>query len=132
VFIAMFQSYGIAVGSRALRGSFGAAVIDPGHSSASSGHHAGRRHHVPDVDRRADHRTRRRQWHSLIIMSGTPTFRTPGPLLDLGRTGALSPFFIVGFIAGGVRHRVHRVHRAERSDESRSSTPRRATALAAT
>ena len=30
VFIAMFQSYGIAVGLESMRGSFGAAVIDPG------------------------------------------------------------------------------------------------------
>ena len=31
VLIAMFQSYGIAVGLESMRGSFGAAVIDPGH-----------------------------------------------------------------------------------------------------
>ena len=35
VFIAMFQSYGIAVGLEGMHGSFGAAVIDPGGSSAS-------------------------------------------------------------------------------------------------
>ena len=30
VFIAMFQSYGIAVGLESMHGSFGPAVIDPG------------------------------------------------------------------------------------------------------
>ena len=64
VLIAMFQSYGIAVGLESMRGSFGAAVIDPGLVlPLLLRDHAGRRHHVPDVARRADHRARRRQRH---------------------------------------------------------------------
>ena len=102
VFIAMFQSYGIAVGLESMRGSFGAGgdrsrLVLP----LLLRHHAGRRHDVPDVARRADHRPRHRQRHvSLIIMSGIVANlpNALASLLDLGRTGALSPFFIVGFM----------------------------------
>ena len=61
----MFQSYGIAVGLESMHGSFGAAVVEPGGCSfvCLLRRHARRRHDVPDVARRADHRARHRQWH---------------------------------------------------------------------
>ena len=64
VFLAAVQAYGIAVGLESLRGAHRArggrsrALLPPHH-----GRHADRRHHVPDVARRADHRARRRQRH---------------------------------------------------------------------
>ncbi len=64
VLIAMFQSYGIAVGLESMRrqlrrrGDRSGLVL-----SFLLRHHAGRRHDVPDVDRRADHRARSRQRH---------------------------------------------------------------------
>ena len=64
VFIAMVQSYGIAVGLESMRGSFGPAVPNPGHVlHVLRRRHAGRRHNVPDVAGRADHRTRGGQRH---------------------------------------------------------------------
>ena len=64
VVIAMFQSYGIAVGLEGMRGSFGPAVIDPGlffRVSCVVTLVGG--NDVPDVARRADHRARHRQRH---------------------------------------------------------------------
>ena len=61
-FIAMFQSYGIAVGLESMHGSFGPAVLDRGVVlPLLLHHHPGRRHDVPDVAGRADHRPRHRQ-----------------------------------------------------------------------
>src|SRR5271157_4321071 len=100
VLIAMFQSYGIAVGLESMRGSFGAAVIDPGWFFRFScvitlvggtmflmwiGEQITARGVGNGI--------------SLIIMSGIVANlpNALASLLDLGRTGALSPFFIVGF-----------------------------------
>ena len=101
VLIAMLQSYGIAVGLESMRGSVGAAVIDPGWFFRFScvitlvggtmflmwlGEQI--------TARGVGNGT------SLIIFAGIvanlPT--AMANLLDLGRTGALSPFFILGFI----------------------------------
>src|SRR3978361_1096846 len=94
VLIAIFQSYGIAVGLETIHGSFGAAVIDPGWFFRLScmitlvggtmflmwlGEQI--------TPRGIGNRT------SLIIMSGTGANPpTPLPsLCEMGRTGALSP-----------------------------------------
>src|SRR6202000_1965991 len=100
-FIAMFQSYGIAVGLESMHGAFGPAVIAPGWFFRFScvitlvggtmflmwlGEQI--------TARGVGNGT------SLIIMSGIVA-GLPGALaslLDLGRTGALSPFFIIAFI----------------------------------
>ena len=101
VFIAMFQSYGIAVGLESMHGTFGPAVPDPGWFFRFScvitlvggtmflmwlGEQI--------TARGVGNGT------SLIIMSGIvanlPT--ALASLLELGRTGALSPFFILAFI----------------------------------
>jgi preprotein translocase subunit SecY len=103
--IAMLQSYGIAVGLESMRGSFGTAVIDPGWFFRFScvitlvggtmflmwlGEQI--------TARGVGNGT------SLIIFAGIvanlPT--AMANLLDLGRTGALSPFFILGFIVVAV------------------------------
>jgi preprotein translocase subunit SecY len=101
VFIAMFQSYGIAMGLESMHGSFGPAVIYPGWFFRFScvitlvggtmflmwlGEQI--------TARGVGNGT------SLIIMSGIVANlpNALASLLDLGRTGALSPFFIVGFI----------------------------------
>ncbi len=60
VVLAAFQAYGISIG---LEGA-GGAVADPGYVLPHLDRdHADRRHHVPDVARRADHRARHRQRH---------------------------------------------------------------------
>ncbi len=60
VLLAALQAYGIAVG---LEGGTN-IVMDAGHVlPADDGHHADRRHDVPDVARRADHQPRHRQRH---------------------------------------------------------------------
>ena len=59
VFLAFFQAYGLAVGLEAE-----GMAHDPGwYLPHRRDHHAGRRHDVPDVARRADHRARHRQRH---------------------------------------------------------------------
>ena len=100
VVIAMFQSYGIAVGLESMHGSFGAAVIHPGVFFQIStvitlvggtmflmwlGEQITARGVGNGI--------------SLIIMSGIVA-NLPGAmasLLELGRTGALSVFFILAF-----------------------------------
>src|SRR5437763_1773116 len=101
VLIAMFQSYGIAVGLESMRGSFGAAVIDPGWFFRIScvvtlvggtmflmwlGEQI--------TARGVGNGT------SLIIMSGIVANlpHALANLLEMGRTGALSTFFILSFI----------------------------------
>ena len=102
VLIALFQAYGIAIGLESMRGSFGAAVIDPGWFVRVScvitlvggtmflmwlGEQITARGVGNGI--------------SLIIFSGIvaglPT--ALASLLELGRTGALSPFFILFFMA---------------------------------
>jgi preprotein translocase subunit SecY len=101
VLIAMFQSYGIAVGLESMHGSFGAAVIESGPFFRLScvitlvggtmflmwlGEQI--------TARGVGNGT------SLIIMSGIVANlpHALASLLELGRTGALSPFFIVIFM----------------------------------
>jgi len=101
VFIALFQAYGIAIGLEGMRGSFSAAVLDPGLFFRIScvmtlvggtmflmwlGEQITARGIGNGI--------------SLIIMAGIVA-NLPSALaslLELGRTGALSPFFIVGFL----------------------------------
>ena len=101
VLIAVFQSYGIAVGLESMRGSFGAAVIDPGLFFRTScvvtlvggtmflmwiGEQITARGIGNGV--------------SLIIFAGIVA-NVPhalATLLELGRTGALSPLFILAFL----------------------------------
>ena len=101
VLIALFQSYGIAIGLESMRGSFGAAVIDPGMFFRFScvitlvggtmflmwlGEQITARGVGNGI--------------SLIIFAGIvanlPT--ALARLLELGRTGALSAFFILIFV----------------------------------
>ena len=99
VLLAAFQAYGIAVGlegmtrRRGLGGDRSGPVLPHRH-----GHHPGRRHHVPDVAGRADHRARRRQRHLADHLRrhrrGTCRARWPATL-ELGRTGALSAVVIM-------------------------------------
>src|SRR5271166_6477651 len=101
VFIAMFQSYGIAMGLESMRGSFGAAVIDPGWFFRFSCviTLVGGTMFLMWVGEQITARGVG-NGTSLIIMSGIVANlpNALASLLDLGRTGALSPFFIVGFI----------------------------------
>ena len=79
VFLAALQAYGIAVGLEGMSSSAGAVVDpDPGlYFRISDRHHADRRHRVPDVARRADHRARRRQRHLAhhLRRASSPTCR---------------------------------------------------------
>ena len=102
VLIALVQSYGIAVGLEGMRGSFGNAVIDPGLFFRVScvvtlvggtmflmwiGEQITARGVGNGI--------------SLIIFAGIVA-NLPGALaslLELGRTGALSPLFILAFLA---------------------------------
>jgi preprotein translocase subunit SecY len=101
VFIAMFQSYGIAVGLEGMHGSFGAAVIDPGlffRVSCVVTLVGG----TMFLMWLGEQITARGIGNgtSLIIFSGIVA-NVPhalATLLELGRTGALSPVFIFGFL----------------------------------
>ena len=99
VLIAMFQSYGIAVGLESMRGSFGAAVIDPGLFFRFSCviTLVGGTMFLMWIGEQITARGVG-NGTSLIIMAGIVA-NLPSALaslLELGRTGALSPFFIVG------------------------------------
>src|SRR3984885_4849606 len=101
VVIAMFQSYGIAIGLEGMRGSFGPAVIDPGmffRLSCVVSLVGG----TIFLMWLGEQITARGIGNgtSLIIFSGIVA-NSPhalASLLELGRTGALSPIFIVAFI----------------------------------
>ena len=101
VVIAMFQSYGIAVGLEGMRGSFGAAVIDPGaffRLSCVVSLVGG----TMFLMWLGEQITARGIGNgtSLIIFAGIVA-NVPhalASLLELGRTGALSPVFIVAFM----------------------------------
>src|SRR6476620_10393099 len=101
VLIAMFQSYGIAVGLESMRGSFGAAVIDPGWFFRFSCviTLVGGTMFLMWIGEQITARGVG-NGTSLIIMAGIVANlpNALASLLDLGRTGALSPFFIVGFM----------------------------------
>ena len=101
VVIAMFQSYGIAIGLESMRGSFGAAVIDPGlffRVSCVISLVGG----TMFLMWLGEQITARGIGNgiSLIIMAGIVA-NVPhalGTLLELGRTGALSATFILAFL----------------------------------
>jgi preprotein translocase subunit SecY len=101
VLIAMIQSYGIAIGLESMRGSFGAAVIDPGlffRLSCVVTLVGG----TMFLMWLGEQITARGIGNgtSLIIFSGIVA-NVPhalASLLELGRTGALSPVFIVAFL----------------------------------
>src|SRR5580692_697196 len=100
-FIAMFQSYGIAVGLESMRGSFGPAVLYPGWFFQFSCiiTLVGGTMFLMWLGEQITARGIG-NGQSLIIMSGIVA-GLPGALaslLDLGRTGALSPVFVVGFL----------------------------------
>jgi preprotein translocase subunit SecY len=105
VLIALFQAYGISVGLESMHGASGPAVIDPGWFFRLScvvtlvggtmflmwlGEQITARGVGNGI--------------SLIIFSGIVANlpRAMANLLELGRTGALSPVFIVGFLLVGV------------------------------
>ena len=101
VVIAIFQSYGIAVGLESMRGTFGAAVVDPGMffrlSCVTS--LVGGTMFLMWVGEQITARGIG-NGTSLIIMAGIVA-NVPhalGSLLELGRTGALSPVFILVFL----------------------------------
>src|SRR5271155_4182599 len=100
VVIAMFQSYGIAVGLESMRGSFGTAVIDPGWFFRFSCviTLVGGTMFLMWIGEQITARGVG-NGTSLIIMAGIVA-NLPGALaslLELGRTGALSLVFILGF-----------------------------------
>ncbi len=105
VIIAMFQSYGIAIGLESMRGSFGSAVIDPGlffRISCVISLVGG----TMFLMWLGEQITARGIGNgiSLIIMAGIVA-NVPhalGSLLELGRTGALSPVFILMFLVVAV------------------------------
>ncbi len=101
VFIAMFQSYGIAVGLESMHGSFGAAVIDPGWFFRVSSviTLVGGTMFLMWIGEQITARGVG-NGTSLIIMAGIVANlpSAMASLLELGRTGALSPFFILAFI----------------------------------
>jgi preprotein translocase subunit SecY len=119
VLIAVIQSYGIAVGLEGMRGSFGAAVIEPGlffRVSCVVSLVGG----TMFLMWLGEQITARGIGNgiSLIIMAGIVA-NVPSALaalFELGRTGALSPFFIVAFlfIAAGVIMFIVFIERAQR------------------
>src|SRR5271168_814827 len=101
VFIALFQSYGIAVGLESMRGSFGAAVIAPGMFFRFSCvvTLVGGTMFLMWIGEQITARGVG-NGTSLIIMAGIVANlpNALASLLELGRTGALSVFFILGFV----------------------------------
>lgn len=101
VLIAMFQSYSIAVGLESMRGSFGAAVVDPGwffRFSCMITLTGG----TMFLMWLGEQITARGVGNgtSLIIMAGIVANlpHALATLLEMGRTGALSTFFILLFL----------------------------------
>jgi preprotein translocase subunit SecY len=101
VVIAMFQSYGIAVGLESMHGSFGAAVIDPGVFFRVSCvvTLVGGTMFLMWIGEQITARGIG-NGTSLIIFAGIAANLRPAivSLLELGRTGALSPMFIFSFL----------------------------------
>ena len=101
VLIALFQAYGIAVGLESMRGSFGAAVIDPGWFFRFSCvvTLVGGTMFLMWLGEQITARGVGNGISLIIfagIVAGLPT--ALASLLELGRTGALSPFFILFFM----------------------------------
>jgi len=101
VLIAMFQSYGISVGLESMHGSFGAAVIDPGWFFRISCviSLVGGTMFLMWIGEQITARGIG-NGTSLIIMAGIVANlpSASASTLELGRTGALSPFFILLFM----------------------------------
>jgi preprotein translocase subunit SecY len=101
VVIAMFQSYGIAVGLESMRGTFGAAVIDPGMFFRLSCvvTLVGGTMFLMWIGEQITARGIG-NGTSLIIFSGIVANvpHAMATLLELGRTGALSWILVVGFL----------------------------------
>ena len=126
VILAAFQAYGIAVGLESQSPRWGRSCPIPACSSACHRDYAGRRHAVPDVARRADHRPRRRQRR----LADHLRRHRRGPA---GRPGGDSRARPHRCAFGAVHHRAdgrrgrggggRRVHRDARSDESSCSIP---------
>ena len=100
VLIAIFQSYGIAVGLESMQGSFGSAVYDPGlfFRVSCMATLVGGTLFLMWIGEQITARGIG-NGISLIIFAGIVA-NVPGALvstLELGRTGALSPIFIVAF-----------------------------------
>ena len=116
VLIAMFQSYGIAVGLESMRGSFGAAVIDPGWFFRFSCviTLVGGTMFLMWIGEQITARGVG-NGTSLIIMAGIVA-NLPHALASTARTRphrrAVAVLHRRLHGAGGVRDRVHRVHRA--------------------
>ena len=102
VLIALVQSYGIAIGLEGMRGQFGSAVIDPGWFFRISCviTLVGGTMFLMWIGEQITSRGVG-NGTSLIIFAGIVANlpHALANLLELGRTGALSPVFIVGFIA---------------------------------
>ena len=101
VLIALFQSYGIAVGLEGMRGSFGAAVIEPGWFFRFSCvvTLVGGTMFLMWLGEQITARGVGNGISLIIfagIVAGLPT--ALASLLELGRTGALSAFFILFFL----------------------------------
>ncbi|HET6609178.1 MAG TPA: preprotein translocase subunit SecY [Rhodopila sp.] len=119
VFIALFQSYGIAIGLEGMRGSVGPAVIDPGWFFRSSCviTLVGGTMFLMWVGEQITSRGIG-NGTSLIIMAGIIA-NLPGAffsVLELARTGALSPLFLLIFfvVALGTIYVVVFFERAQR------------------
>ena len=101
VLIALFQSYGIAVGLEGMRGSYGPAVIDPGWFFRLSCvvSLVGGTMFLMWIGEQITARGVG-NGQSLIIFAGIVANlpHALASLLELGRTGALSPFFILLFL----------------------------------
>jgi preprotein translocase subunit SecY len=101
VFIAMFQSYGISIGLESMHGAFGPAVANPGPFFQFSCviTLVGGTMFLMWLGEQITARGIG-NGTSLIIMSGIVANlpNAMASLLELGRTGALSPFFILAFI----------------------------------
>jgi preprotein translocase subunit SecY len=102
VIIAIFQSYGIAIGLESMRGAFGGAVIDPGMFFRFSCviTLVGGTMFLMWIGEQITARGVG-NGTSLIIMAGIVANlpRAGANLLEMGRTGALSAFFILFFMA---------------------------------
>jgi preprotein translocase subunit SecY len=103
--IAIFQSYGIAVGLESMRGSLGPAVIDPGmfFRFTCVVTLVGGTMFLMWIGEQITARGVG-NGSSLIIFAGIVA-NLPSALvhlLELGKTGALSPFFVLSFIVGAV------------------------------
>ena len=101
VLIALFQSYGIAVGLESMRGSFGPAVLDPGWFFRVSTviTLVGGTMFLMWIGEQITARGIG-NGTSLIILSGIVA-NLPGAfisMLEMGRTGAMSPLFILLFL----------------------------------